>query len=96
MRPDTALGFGVGVTAWTVSHGLRMIQWYFGSPLPSVARVAENVDVSLLALPAWDCGVPVWPGIWRPAPNLWLRSENDWPDWFGTHSRAAKRPVRPS
>jgi len=67
LRPDTALGFGVGVTVWTVSHALRMIEWYFGSLPPSVARVVENVDASLLELPAGDCGVLVWPGIWRPA-----------------------------
>jgi hypothetical protein len=80
LLPGTALGFGVGVTAWTVSHALRMVEWYFGSPLPSVARVLEHVDLSLLDLPAWNCGVPVWPGIWRPAANLWLRDRSDWPD----------------
>jgi len=80
LRPDTVLGRGVGVTAWTVSHALRMLEWYFGPPLPSVAGVVENVNVSVLVLPACDCGVPVWPGIWRPGANLWLRSKNDWPD----------------
>jgi len=27
LRPDTALGFGVGVAAWTVSNALRIIEW---------------------------------------------------------------------
>jgi hypothetical protein len=78
--PFTGLGLGVGVTAWTLGQALRMVEWYFGVPLAPASRVVENVDVSLLDLADWECGVPVWPGIWRPAANLWLRSVNDWPD----------------
>jgi hypothetical protein len=66
VRRYTPLGWGAGVTAWSVSQALRMAGSYFGSPLRSVARVAENVDVSLLDLSSWACSVPVWPGIWWP------------------------------
>jgi len=54
-----------------------MIEWYFGSSLPLIARVVENVDSSLLDQSSWKCGVPAWPGIWWPSANLWLKAEND-------------------
>jgi hypothetical protein len=60
---------GVGVTAWSISDALEVIERTFGPPLPELLQVIEDVDVS--ALPAFRMGVPVWPGIWCPPINLW-------------------------
>ena len=78
LRPHAPLDLGVGVTAWSVDHAVRMVKWAYGPPLPTVAHVVENVDVSLLGLPSWALGVPVWPGIWQPPLNLWF-CESEWP-----------------
>ena len=69
-RPDTPLASGVDVTAWNPDQASRMIEAAFG-PLPDVARVVEDVDVSALGLSPWEVGVPVRPGVWKPPVNLW-------------------------
>ena len=78
-RPNPPFGRGIGVTAWSLDHALRMIAWAYDAQPPAPHQVIEGVDVSLLVISDWEVGVPVWPGIWLPAMNLWL-AEKDWPD----------------
>jgi hypothetical protein len=61
---------GYGVTAYTAEDAFMLlrIELFGGEPLPKIARVIEDVDLSALdarhVLP--NCGEPVRRGVWFP------------------------------
>ncbi|QDE68320.1 hypothetical protein [Myxococcus xanthus] len=65
------LGYGVGVTAFSLDDAVRMLgqQVFKESPVPSIERIIEDVDVSSLdpnhVLP--NIAPPVFYGVWYPS-----------------------------
>jgi hypothetical protein len=64
------LGFGCGVTARNYDDALALIDEHLlrGEPMPPIARVVPDIDVSTLdvghVIP--NMGVPIWRGVWFP------------------------------
>ena len=69
-NPGYGLGMGVGVTAWNVEDALQLVTDALSTygPLPPIAKVIEDVDVSTLdarhVIPNMD--PPIWRGVWFP------------------------------
>jgi hypothetical protein len=65
--PTSALGYGV--TGYTFEDALNILQnrAFRDKPLPPIASVIEDVDVSTLDRKHMVyMGVPVWRGVWFP------------------------------
>ncbi|MCP4965854.1 MAG: hypothetical protein GY926_11510 [bacterium] len=77
-RRSALLAGGCGVTAWDLDDALELIAaafaWWSDEPLPAVAQVIREVDVSTLPERAWvhGMGVVVWRGVWSPPMNNYV------------------------
>jgi hypothetical protein len=68
-RAQRFLQRGVGVTGYDEADCLELIcRLLEGEPLPPIARVLPDVDVSTLPVVA-GFGMTVWRGIWHPPLN---------------------------
>jgi hypothetical protein len=66
--PDAFLPRSCGVTAFDFDDAIRIVaaSFFTDRPVPTIAGVIEDVDVSTLDLP-YKYSPPIWRGIWYPA-----------------------------